>query len=700
MGVFADYARRLFEQGYSVIPLNGKIPLVPGWQKYCSELPTDDEITDWENRFPDCNIGLPGGPANGVAWLDCDAWTEAYGKAMVDLLPLMQIWRVGQKGFVTPIKYDNQKINKIYYRDIEMGDVLGVGHQVAAIGVHPVTGQPYEWHSANGGLFGMSRDELVDIAITLTDADIKSVEANLNKVNFILHMQDMRKAKKADGGTGVGGRNNRLKEIAGAMFERGCQVADVAAELRKADKKDHAEPLFEDKAEFKGADPDAAALTFATSIFSTYLREKTRRGEAVPQLSVPHTNPDTPEVTVIDFERNRQGQIVANIDNVVRACEGIGALGHFWYDEFYDRIRRPDGRGHLRFWIDADDLELTLYMQREIGMPTLSLSTVQQAVELVAHRRKRNEPRDWFDSLAWDGTDRIDQFLTRGLGADDNEFNRKASRNWWIAMVKRIYDPGCKFDNMVVLEGGQGKFKSTALGMIGGNWFLESGADISSKDFLQSLNGKMLIEIAELDGFGKADVKTIKRVLSTRVDTYRPSYGRRAKDFKRQCVFVGSTNEDEYLEDPTGGRRFWPVKTGAIDLDYVGAMREQLFAEAVFKAKRGDTHWEMPDSALDVQATRLRSDLWAEPIVYWLTGKDGDVRLVDVATEALRLDHAQITRPVEIRLGAVMRTLGWEKRQRFKDGHNQKVWVRTETAKPYDSTRPLMPQGVTQFKRW
>src|SRR5262249_11330228 len=135
-----------------------------------------------------------------------------------------------------------------------------------------------------------------------------------------------------------------------------------------------------------------------------------------------------------------------------------------------------------------------------------------------------------------------------------------ASHNFWLSLVARAYKPGCKVDNMIVLEGGQGIGKSTALDIIGGDWYTEQHESASNpKAFAEILQGKLLVEISEMDAFNGSQINRVKQTITCQSDRYRPAYGRYAKDHLRRCIFVGTTNRDDWNKDETGARRFWPI---------------------------------------------------------------------------------------------------------------------------------------------
>lgn len=414
--------------------------------------------------------------------------------------------------------------------------------------------------------------------------------------------------------------------------------------------------------------------------------------------------PDRSVIAILEeygIATNKNGTPNCNIDNALRALDKSPLLkGQVWFDTFHGKIF-TDWNGPAREWSDRDTLELTKRLQRELAFIRLSDSVTFQALTLYAHEHTRNEPRDWMDTLKWDGAERMEEFFINYLGAKDTPYTRAASRNFWIGMCARIFKPGCKMDNMVVLEGPQGTLKSTALARIGGRWFTETNESVSNKDFFLILQGNLLIEIAELHTFSKAEVTRIKQVITCRVDRYRAPYERLVSDHPRQSVFVGSTNEDAYLKDTTGNRRFWPVRCGTIHADQITADREQLFAEAVQKFKAGATWWEMPkDETAQEQEERRQADAWEGMIAEWIANNmKSSFTVSDVMKECLQIEVGRMDKQTQQRVGNILKSMGWEVAREWAHGHQRRVWRKPGADLPLDeniSREPSNPEAPPQ----
>lgn len=210
-------------------------------------------------------------------------------------------------------------------------------------------------------------------------------------------------------------------------------------------------------------------------------------------------------------------------------------------------------------WVDADDAALRFYLERFYGIS--SKDKIFDAVNVVASKNAFHPVRDYLDSCVWDGTPRVDTLIIDYLGADDNDYTRAVTRKTLVAAVARIYRPGCKFDYMLTLQGRQGLGKSALIAKLGGEWFSDTFTTMQGKEAYEQVQGSWIVEIGELAGMRKAEAETIKLFISKQSDRFRPAYGRRIQEFPRQCIFIGTTNETQFLRDTTGNRRFWVINT-------------------------------------------------------------------------------------------------------------------------------------------
>lgn len=381
---------------------------------------------------------------------------------------------------------------------------------------------------------------------------------------------------------------------------------------------------------------------------------------------------------------------VLNVDNLLRLFNADDRLRNLvWFDEFHQKMFTNGEDGRPRIWGDVDDIGTLLFFQRTLDLKKLTVETVRQAISFWASQNSKNEPRDWMENLKWDGVARIDTFFIDMMGAKDTPYCRAVSRNFWISMPARIYQPGCKADEMIVIEGKQGSFKSSALEIIGGSWYGESKAKPGEKDFYQGLHGKLLLEVGELSSFSKVDINIIKRDLSCAYDDLRLPYERHTKRYPRTCIFAGTTNEESYLNDPTGARRFWPIWTGKIDLDAIREFRGQLFAEGVSRYKAGERWHEVPlEETLRQQERRRITDVWEDLIASYIHGRE-QVFTDDIWVGCLKGDIAKCDSQVQKRLGQIMRKLGWVKHNRRYSGMQKRVWMPEYLANEEDEDKEI-----------
>lgn len=313
-----------------------------------------------------------------------------------------------------------------------------------------------------------------------------------------------------------------------------------------------------------------------------------------------------------DFERGSRGVIKRDVPQNIRL-----ALIKLNVDLKFDELNQLILINGKMVERDSDITNLRVRVADQFSfLPTKDL--FYDVVTETAEQAPFHPIKEYLDGLTWDGEKRIDDWLHLYLSAADNEYTQAVGRLWLVAAVRRVREPGCKFDEMLVLEGEQGSDKSTALEVLAGgpDWFTDDlPFKQDSKVFIERCAGKWIIEFSEMSGIKKQQVEAVKAMLSRSVDTSRLAYGRVTKHVKRACVFAGTTNDKHYLKDPTGDRRFWPVQTGEIDIEDLKRDRDQLWAEAahVEEAKEpirlDQKLWE---AAAEEQRKRRGKDPWEE----------------------------------------------------------------------------------------
>ena len=372
------------------------------------------------------------------------------------------------------------------------------------------------------------------------------------------------------------------------------------------------------------------------------------------------------------FKLKQNQRAYCNEYNVTRAiaCKAI----QIHYDEFSQRIILADSETGDREWSERDTLELTLWLQNELDLADISPKTVAAGVAAYAFQHPQHPVRDWLSVLQWDERPRLAELLPVGFGTTPDEYHAAVGRCFLIGMVARIIHPGCQVDAMPVFEGGQGNGKTSALRIIGGDYFAEVHDSIMSKDFQISLAGKMLCEISELGAFKTADIERIKAIITTTHDRYRAPYAASSTDHPRQGVFSGTTNRDDWNTDETGARRFWPVLCTTIDLQWLKDNREQLFAEAKHRYQHGESWWDVPPTEAErLRAMRQSADPWEDAIHAHLRNHS-TVQIPSLMRDVLEMELHQMDVRALQRVGRILKRAGYRKEQRWIAGENIKLW--------------------------
>lgn len=309
-----------------------------------------------------------------------------------------------------------------------------------------------------------------------------------------------------------------------------------------------------------------------------------------------------------------KGNIEPTIENALIIMRNDPNIkGRYYYDAFRER---PIVCGDLPWqdlkkrqsdcWQDSDDAGLRMHLEKFYKID--SQLKIRDAVELAMMEQSRHPVREYLSGLTWDGVKRADTLFIDYLGAEDSEYTREVTRKALLGAVARIFSPGCKHDHVLVLVGPQGCRKSTTLAKLGKRWFSDSLYTLAGKDALEQIQGFWIIELGEMAATKKADLEQIKQFVSKQSDSYRAAYARRTQEHPRQCAFFGTTNDDEFLRDATGGRRFWPVTVTDLGRtlgdNLTDEIVDQVWAEIVVRYNAGES-WYL-SAKLEAQAKEVQ----------------------------------------------------------------------------------------------
>ena len=408
-----------------------------------------------------------------------------------------------------------------------------------------------------------------------------------------------------------------------------------------------------------------------------------------------------------------QGAVKSVRENVVYALDGVPerqtpgiaeAAGVIAFNDFTNdviKLKDTPWGTPAGVWDEVDELEMGSWLTREHWLPSMPRTTLEESVAMVAKRHRYHPAVAELAAFRgkWDGVRRTHSWLRRCCLAEDDEadhgspLHRYLERvgTWLLmAMCARVLTPGCKFDYMVIFEGAQGVGKSTLARLLGGDHFADTGLVLGDKDSYQNLQGVWVYEWGELDSLNRSEVTKVKQFISSMKDRFRASFDRRAKDYPRQVVFIGTTNEDHYLVDPTGNRRMWPVRvTRQVDIQWFRENRAQLFAEALHRLEEeGQRFHPTPKEQRDLfepqqQQRQIENAIQAEVMRYLydedqrvgMTGENGSLVQEITVQELLHRMGISVDKRTHVVLRqatAAMRQAGWV---RFKSSRGDRPWM-------------------------
>lgn len=397
------------------------------------------------------------------------------------------------------------------------------------------------------------------------------------------------------------------------------------------------------------------------------------------------------------FRRDKAGGIDSTATNAQKAIMSYAFCKcRLGYDAFKDQTMigwAQEGGDTWRPIRDTDYHTMRVELEGR-GFKKVGVEVIRGAMAKVAELNQFDSAVQWARSLVWDRVPRVERFLTEYMGAGRTEYARAVSLYLWTALAGRCVEPGVKVDMVPVFIGKQGTGKTSMVEALAPEEgaFVEIDLGKDDEKLARSMRGKMIGEIAELRGLQGRDSESIKAWLTRRHEEWVPKFKEFSTRFARRLVFIGTGNKPEFLDDETGERRWLPVVTPAADLERVRADRDQLWAEGVVLFDQGGVQWrEAQTLAVEHHKAFKVTDTWDDVVLDWLRrdemdGLDGEprgrgfIRTLSVLTSALSMNQHQIAKKDEMRCARVLSHLGFEKEQRWVDGHNVKVWVAGEAS--------------------
>ena len=394
-----------------------------------------------------------------------------------------------------------------------------------------------------------------------------------------------------------------------------------------------------------------------------------------------------------DFTREKSGRIHATLPNVCKALRRSDlCMYEIGFDLFKDEIMKA-GPG-TSDWVpfkDSDYARVRIQLEK-LGFRPIGPVMVRDGIGLIADENRFDSAQIWLDSLVWDGVPRVSGFLRDYFEVEENDYTTAVSNYVWSALAGRVLEPGVKADMVLILVGLQGAGKSTAVSSMVPDLQFFTEISFSEKDdnLARMMRGRLIAELGELRGLNTKDLEGIKAFITRQQESWIPKWKEFATSYLRRTVFIGTTNADEFLADETGNRRFLPVKTGNVDVAAIARDCFQLWAEARDIYKLLGIQWRgVEELAKPAHAEHAISDLWEEPVRGWLDAANDltgiapadmpYLRSVDVLQSALNMDAKNISRREQMRIGKVLRSVGYKPKKIWMDGKMVNVFMPTSS---------------------
>lgn len=698
--------KKLYEAGFSLIPLapKSKRPVDNSWTTKPNKKWSEIESAIRTKH----NIGVRLGKYSHIknkgylACVDVDIKNPLYKNEALEKLAeitsgksfptVMSGSGNGSRHLYCVTKEPFQMVTVAKVKDKWEICIYSTGRQmVAASSIHPDTGKLYKWKTPFNvnDLPIIDADQFQQAAKSHQEIklDFKAQDVNLYDSTLSLPL-----IKMIEEGKGVDDRSAALFSAALAM----CRTRTFTDNqiLSVLSNPDHfiASAAYE-HTQSNSRDRAVKWLNKYTLSKARYETSIMRRFENLPPLPKALEKSEVVELKEeIEEENNRKlpdigahGKPKNTLRNITHILEHFLGGGLVGLSQFSNRVvfLKDTAYGGVkgRELTDQDDLNLKHYIASHYRFEP-GKELCYEAHAWVSHKYAFHPVRNYLDRLAWDEVPRLDEWLKSAFGAvGPNGYVEAIGRKTLTAAVARVYEPGIKFDHVLVLEGFQDKGKSTALKMLAGKtWFTDNLGDIHQKDVVDQMCGKWIIEIAELATFKGKDVDFLKSFITREDDRVRMPYGRRSADFPRQCIFIGSTNNDEYLVDETGNRRYWPIKINQANFKWLKNNRDQLWAEAKVRYDLGEDLFlndELKKLAAKEQEKRFVVDEWEGEIRAYIDSMSDATKLTTIDLWKSILSAEGIPSDYDTkRIGKVLRRLGYIRKSIRFGGVVKQGWVK------------------------
>lgn len=683
----------------SKLKMLGKTPslynrerLATGIKDWTEHVVTEHDFARWSNE-PDYGICVRTG--HGWLALDCDSEDEDIQadihKTLVQLLGELppRRWRANSNKCLYLLAVDGDFRKRIHRLAGDMGiiELLANGQQFVACGTHS-SGSRIEW---DGGL--------PDEPPAITADQLETLWQRLAEQLPVSVTTEAGSTKMRDRSTFTPGATDDTAEYLDA---NGWTLLDGANGER------YIRCPFED-GHSTGGDPTSTVYFpggtagFEQGHFKCLHASCAHRGDGDFLNAIGIRNDDFEDLTSTDvaeplplpaFERDKWGRIEATISNAAKAVVRPDFVDiDIRFDQFRDEIMfAPAGSGQWQAFTDADYARLRITMEKR-GFKPVGRELIRDVVLLAADEQPFDSATTWLNGLEWDGVPRIETFYHTHFGTADTPYTRAVSMYMWTALAGRVLEPGVKADMVPILVGPQGCGKSSGVEALSPDpaFFTEISFAEKDDDLARKMRGRLVAEIGELRGLNTKELESIKAFVTRTHENWIPKYREFATQFPRRLVFVGTTNEDEFLADKTGNRRWLPVEVSKVDVKAIKTDLLLLWAEAreTFKRLGGIQFRDAERLGASVHEQYTIKDAWLETVEKWLDTPDlmtNDIPrncefllTSDVLKEAIGLDSRNIGKREEMRIGNVLQNCGYLRDRRFVNGKQIRVWVKTST---------------------